>query len=304
MMHACNNRFDCFATGFNDESEQVCERISLLQAAAWSIGFVFGILLLRFKLNRDEGYKLAILCEACMATNAFILSDKEWEKKHRLLCLLFNKATTKAKELDSNDSPCPSYLQEDFEKAYKDVHKIGKKDRMKDVIEFVSKRIETKFNKKSKKFFNLFDQEFQTISYDNLVWVLTFGKLGDSPIDEMRWRHESIYTCIFDMEMKLHNGNRTKVLKCLKCNLGTSKAAFDVIDYNNKPTKITKIAVIAAVILKPLNIHKAIIPTMKLIAFTMDLAKDFGLLVYMVSVVYGPQADTLVSHSDYELLGF
>ena len=142
------------------------------------------------------------------------------------------------------------------------------------------------------------------ISYDNLVWVLTFGLSGDSPMDEMRWRHESIYKRIFDMEMKLHNGNRTKVLKCLKCNLGTSKAAFDVIDYNDEPTKITQMAVIASVILKTLKIHKAITPIIKLIAFTIDLAKDFGLLSYMISVVYGPEADTLVSEGDHKLLGF
>ena len=122
---------------------------------------------------------------------------------------------------------------------------------MKDVIQFVSKRIETKFNKKSKKSFSSFGEESQMISYDNLIWVLTFGQSGDDPMDEMRWRHESMYKRIFDMEMKLHKGNRTKVLKCLKCNLGTSKAAFDVIDYNDKPTKITQIAVIASVILKP-----------------------------------------------------
>ena len=108
-----------------------------------------------------------------------------------------------------------------------------------------------------------------------------------------------MYKRIFDMEMKLHNGNRTKVLKCLKCNLGTSKAAFDVIDYNDKPTQITQIALIASVILRSLSIHKAITPVSKLVAFTMDLAKDFGLLAHMVSVVYGPEADTVVSDGDH-----
>ena len=123
-------------------------------------------------------------------------------------------------------------------------------------------------------------------------------------MDVMRWRHDSMYKPIFDMEMKLHNGNSTKVLKCLKCNLGTSKATFAVIYVNDVPTTITQTAVIASVILKSLTIHKAITPVIKWIAFTIDLAKDFGLLSYMVSVVYGTEADTLVSNGDHKLLGF
>ena len=123
-------------------------------------------------------------------------------------------------------------------------------------------------------------------------------------MDEMRWRHESMYKRIFDMEMKLHKGNKTKVLKCLKCNLGTSKASFDLICYNNKPTKITQITVVASVILKSFQIHKAITPVIKLLAFTIDFAKDCGLLAYMIGVIFGPQADTLVSYNDYKLLAF
>ena len=239
-----------------------------------------------------------------MATNAFHLSDREWEKKQRLLQLLFNIHTINAEEFIPDVTPWLCDQREDLEKAYKDVHSIRKKDRMKDVIQFVSKRVESKFNKKSKKSSSFFGEESPMICYDNLIWVLTFGQSGESPMDEMQWRHESVYKPIFDMEMKLHNGNRTKVLKCLRCNLGTSKAAFDVTDYNDKPTKMTQMAVIASVLLKSLNIQKAIIPVIKLLAFTTDLAKDFGLLSYMISVVYGPEADTLVSDGDHKLLGF
>ena len=123
-------------------------------------------------------------------------------------------------------------------------------------------------------------------------------------MDEMRRRHESMYKRIFDMEMKLHKGNKTKVLKCLKCNLGTSKASFDLICYNDKPTKITQITVVVSVILKSFQIHKAITPVIKLLAFTIDFAKDCGLLAYMIGVIFGPQADTLVSFNDYKLLAF
>merc|ERR1712016_78970 len=123
-------------------------------------------------------------------------------------------------------------------------------------------------------------------------------------MDAMRWRHESMYKRIFDMEMKLHKGNKIKVLKCLKCNLGTSKAAYDVIDCNDKPTKLTQIAVIASIILKFFQIHKDITPVIKLLAFTIDFAKDLGLLAFMIGAIFGPQADTLVSHKDYKLLAF
>ena len=304
MVSVCNNVFNCFKSGFNDESEQVCERFSLLRAAAWSMGIVLGILLIRFKVNRNETYKLAISCDDCLSTNAFNLNDKEWEKKHRLLLLLFNIDTINAVEFLPKATPWPCYLREDLEKAYKDVHNIRKKDRMKDLIQFVSKRIEAKFNKKSKRVFNAFGEEFQMNSYDNLLWVLNFGWYGDSPMDEMRWRHEFMYKRIFDMEMKLHKGNKIKVLKCLKCNLGTSKAAFDVIDCNDKPTKLTQIAVIASVILKSFQIHKAITPVIKLLAFTIDFTKDLGLLAYMIGAIFGPQADTAVSHNDYKLLAF
>ena len=304
MVSVCNDEFNCLKSGRNDESEQVCERFSLLRAAVWSIGFVWGILLIRFMLTQNETYKRAISCDECLSTNAFNLSDVEWDKKHRLLQLLFNIHTINAREFVPDVTPLPCYLRADLEKAYKDVHKIGKKDRMKDVIQFVSKRIEAKFNKKRKQSLNFFDEEFQMISYPHLLWVLTFGLCGDSPMDEMQWRHESLYKPIFDMEMELHKGNKTKVLKCLKCNLGTSKAALDVIHYNEKPTKTTQIAVIASVILKSFKIYKAVTPVMKLLVFTIDFAKDLGLLAYMIGVIFGPQADTLVSYNDYKLLAF
>ena len=165
MANVCNDVFNCLKSGLNDESEQVCERFSLLRAAIWSIGFVLGILLIRFKVNRNETYKLAISCDDCLSTNAFNLSDEEWDKKYRLLQLLFNIHTINAKEFIPDITPLPCYLREDLEKAYKDVHKIGKKDRMKDVIQFVSKRVETKFNKKSKKSFSCFGEESPMISY-------------------------------------------------------------------------------------------------------------------------------------------
>ena len=304
MVSVCNNVFDCLESGFNDESEQVCERFSLPRAAVWSIGFVLGILLVRFKINRNETYKLAISCDDCLSTNAFNLNDEEWDKKHKLLQLLFNIHTINAKEFIPDVTPLPCYLRKDLEKAYKDVHKIGKQDRMKDVIEFISKRIEAKFNKKSKQTLNFFGGEFQMISYDNLLWVLTFGWCGDSPMDEMRWRHVSIYKRIFDMEMELHKGNKTKVLKCLKCNLGTSKASFDVISYNETPTKMTQIALITSVILKSFQIHETITPVIKLLVFTIDFTKDLGLLAYMIGVIFGSLADTFVSYTDYKLLAF
>ena len=118
MMSVCNNELNCYASGFNDESEQVCEKFSLLRAASWSIAFVLGILLLRFKVNLNENYKLAISCDDCLATNAFILSDKEWEKKHRLLQLLFNLHAINAEEFIPDGTPWRCDLREDLEKAY------------------------------------------------------------------------------------------------------------------------------------------------------------------------------------------
>ena len=55
-----------------------------------------------------------------------------------------------AKEFIPDVTPWPCDLREDLEKAYNDVHSIRKNNRMKDVIQFVSKRVETKFNKKVK----------------------------------------------------------------------------------------------------------------------------------------------------------
>ena len=103
---------------------------------------------MRFKVNLNETYMLAISCDDCLSTDSFHLTDKEWERKHQLLLLLFNIYTIKAEEFLPEATPWHCYLREDLEKAYKDVHSIRKKDRMKDVFQFVSKRIEAKFNKK------------------------------------------------------------------------------------------------------------------------------------------------------------
>ena len=48
LANVCNDILDCYASGFNDESDLVCERLSFFRALAWSFGIVFGIALLRF----------------------------------------------------------------------------------------------------------------------------------------------------------------------------------------------------------------------------------------------------------------
>ena len=54
LANVCNNIFDCHASGFNDESDLVCERLWFIQARAWSFSIVFGIGLLRFLVNSDK----------------------------------------------------------------------------------------------------------------------------------------------------------------------------------------------------------------------------------------------------------
>ena len=48
LANVCNDIFDCYASGFNDESDLVCERLSFIRALAWAFSIVFGIGLLRF----------------------------------------------------------------------------------------------------------------------------------------------------------------------------------------------------------------------------------------------------------------
>jgi hypothetical protein len=75
----------------------------------------------------------------------------------------------------------------------------------------------------------------------------------------MQWRHAHIYKPIWDIEMKIHGYNHIRVLKCLKRKLGTCKESFDIIDYKDEPTIITKATVVIKCLLSFLEFHKALV---------------------------------------------
>ena len=172
--------------------------------------------------------------------------------------------------LNSNDRTvqCAKTLEE----VYRRLH--DKKSGVKDTLQYVSKRINAMFTQKQWKTFKVLDEEVELSFSKWIIWYSTVGRAGESPLTVMQWRHDHIYRPIWDVEMKLHGYNHVRVLKCLKRKLGTCQECFDIIDYKDEPTIITKATVVIKCLLSFLEFHKALVPGLKLLAFIFDIAKD------------------------------
>ena len=96
LANVCNDILDCYASGFNDESDLVCERISFIRALSWSFSIVFGIGLLRFIANLDKYFPKAINCKQCLADRRITLTENDfWLRKKLIEQLLSNSNSAK-----------------------------------------------------------------------------------------------------------------------------------------------------------------------------------------------------------------
>lgn len=260
----CNREFNCALQ--EDESESTCSRFPLARAIQWASTIVLGLIVIRVCSKSWKTFTNSISCKSCMKDYQHTISEAEWIKKRRFLTLLFDN---KCKELVSLDSfSGPTSNTNELEEAFKDVHDGCEGHEVKDIYKYVSHRVECKFT-----LFNM--------------------------MNVMRWRHEYVYGKIYGLELSLHKNNETEVLKCLRRNLGTSKEAFEILDYKNKPTKITQLSVVFSTVLKSLLFHRSVMPIIKVLAFTVDLTKDIAFAKYMADNLFGEHSNKLTSNDDY-----
>merc|ERR1712082_271571 len=93
-------------------------------------------------------------------------------------------------------------------------------------------------------------------------------------------------------------------VKSLRKNIGTCKESYSIIDFKDKPTILTKIAVLVNSILTTMNVHKALVPILKLFTFILDITKDFGFLFYTTKILFGEQSDRFSSEGDMQVYAF
>jgi hypothetical protein len=160
-----------------------------------------------------------------------------------------------------------------LEKAYKSLHNDTKADSnegIKDVLKYITWRIEAK------------------CSFTNMFKV-------------MQWRYENIYKRIYQLELKLHNNDETKVLKCLRKKLGTTKEAYAILDFKDEPTFLTKAAMFVGTVLTYIFQKRVTLPVVKLFAFIFDITKDLGLAVYMGNILLPESSNYFASADDYNI---
>ena len=199
-----------------------------------------------------------------MKPHRYNTTKDDWTKKKQLFNSLFQCA---CKEFCAKSQQLiikPAELEKNYEAIHNDLHS---KKGLKEVFYYLSWRIEAKFT-----FTNMF----------NL----------------MQWRHE-VYKRLYEVELKLHQGNEIDALRCVRKNLGTSKQAFELIDLKDEPTILTKISVFLNTLLKLIFRKKLTMPLLKLSAFMFDVTKDIGFATYMAKLLFGKESEESSSTEDY-----
>ena len=101
-------------------------------------------------------------------------------------------------------------------------------------------------------------------------------------LEEKLWARHIFYKTVYDWELNLHKNDYQSLLCCLRSKLGTSAESFALLDFKNPPTWITRISLIASVLVDQLPTKsKMFIPMIRIVAVIFDLIKDYLLFYYM-----------------------
>ena len=169
----CDGEFDCLMN--EDESENICKRVPITMAIAYSSATVSGIVTIMICLKSFSVVTHKFMCKECLKLYAHNIENEQWIKIRRLLTMLVGE---ECKELVTSTNVhsfmTSSWLEQ--QNAYLDLH--HNPSNMKPIFKYIGNRFEAK------------------LTFHNLARIMD--------------QRQKIYERIYNFEIQCHDGEKVK----------------------------------------------------------------------------------------------